>query len=103
MAEDEVIQAAQAAADADRLLDGEDPGTASVDDARHWLRVYEDLVVFKREVLQVTEDHLARMDGAAVREVEQTDLVVLRREAERLQRRLDFWGRRAAALGGRGG
>ena len=102
MDQEEASQAAQAAADADRLLDGEDPRTASGDDVRHWLRVYGDLVLFKHDVIRITEEHVARMAGAAAREVEQTDLVVLRQEAERLERRLDFWAGRAAALDGGG-
>jgi hypothetical protein len=92
--------AADAALDAvepDRLLPGEDESSLHPDDARHWAKVYTELVEFKRSLLTVTEVRLVTMEGPARAEVEETDLKILLSEAERLERRLHYWEARVAA------
>ena len=92
-------EAADAAVDSDRLLPGEDPERANADDAARWVDVYSELLVFKQEVLNVILARLEEMhDGAARDEVEKTDAVVVRAEAERLAGRLGFWRRRLEEL-----
>ena len=93
-------EAADAALDAvqpDRLLPGEDERSVHTDDARHWAKVYSELLEFKRSLLTVTEVRLVTMEGAARAEVEDTDLKVLLAEAERLERRLHYWEARSNA------
>jgi hypothetical protein len=82
----------------DRLLAGEDEGTHHIDDAVHWVKVYTELLEFKRSVLATTEKHVVLMDPVASAEVQQTDLVALHAEALRFERRLVYWRTRIAAL-----
>jgi hypothetical protein len=96
---DEAEKAARDAADPDRLLPGEDPGSTHVDDARMWIDVYKELLAYKKRLLGVTEDSLDNMgDPPARREVVETDRRILAAEASRLELRLDFWHRRLGQL-----
>jgi hypothetical protein len=82
----------------DRLLAGEDEDTAHLDDAIHWVKVYSELLEFKRSVLATTEEHVVTMDPDASVEVQETDLKALHAEALRFERRLVYWRTRSAAL-----
>jgi hypothetical protein len=82
----------------DRLLAGEDEGTPHLDDAVHWVKVYVELLEFKRSVLATTEDHVGTMDPDAGVEVQKTDLKALHAEALRFERRLVYWRQRVTAL-----
>ena len=93
-------EAAEKAVDTDRLLDGEDPESTVLEDAEHWVAVYEELTSFKGDVLGTTREHTEAMGRDATAEVLATDLPLLRAEAERLHRRLAFWRRRAEELRG---
>jgi hypothetical protein len=91
--------AADAATDADRLLPGEDEARSTAEDAAVWVEVYSELLGFKQKMLADTDAWTGGMAHAqARREVERTDAVVLRAEAERLARRLGFWRRRLQDL-----
>jgi hypothetical protein len=95
------LEARDAALDSvepERLLEGEDEHTAYVDDAVHWTKVYAELLDFKRSLLTVAKQELPSMDDDAGSEVKETDLKVLRAEAARFERRLDFWQERADEL-----
>jgi hypothetical protein len=70
-----------------RLLAGEDEGTPQVDDAVHWVKVYLELLEFKRSVLVTTEEHVGTMDPDAGVEVQKTDLKALHAEAIRFLER----------------
>jgi hypothetical protein len=91
-------QAALEQVQPDRLLAGEDSGTVHLDDAIHWVKVYSELLEFKRSVLATTEKHVVTMDPDAGTEVQQTDLKALHAEAMRFERRLVYWRTRTAAL-----
>lgn len=95
---EEARDAALDAVEPERLLEGEDERTAYVDDAVHWIKVYAELLDFKRSLLAVAEHQLHSMDDEAESEVMGTDLKVLMAEAARFQRRLDFWHERADEL-----
>jgi hypothetical protein len=85
-------RAAEAAADPDRLLPGEDEATGDADDCRVWVDVYSELLDYKRALLDVTEEKLAGMtDKPARREVVETDNVVIGEEVKRFERRLVYW------------
>lgn len=87
----------------DRLLAGEDEDTQHLDDAVHWVKVYVELLEFKRSVLATTEKHVGTMDADAGAEVQKTDLKALHAEALRFERRLVYWRGRVAALQGERG
>ncbi|HXM56982.1 MAG TPA: winged helix-turn-helix domain-containing protein [Candidatus Dormibacteraeota bacterium] len=93
-------EAAAAAADPDRLIEGEDPGTGHAEDARRWLVIYTELSAYKDALLARTEQAMATMPREAIRDVEQTDLVLIHAERDRIRRRLEFWRQRLRALGG---
>ena len=56
----------------DRLLEGEDENTQHLDDAEHWVKVYVELLEFKRAVLATTEE-ARRHHGADASAEVQTD------------------------------
>jgi hypothetical protein len=94
-----VQEAADAAADPERLLPNEDPQTTDPADARHWISAYTELIGFKDELLASAHEQLGELtDRDAMREAVGTDLVLLQGENERLRRRLDFWKRRHLTL-----
>jgi len=82
-----------------RLLEGEDPHTHQAEDARHWVRVYEQLFHLKSELLTRTRARIGTMLPAAQKELKQTDLALMLRQSERLYERLQFWQGRAELLG----
>lgn len=94
----EAADAALEAVEPERLLPGEDEGSVHPDDAVHWTKVYSELLSFKRSLLTVAEERITSMYDAARTEVEETDLKILRAEAQRLERRFEFWRARAASL-----
>src|SRR5260221_11099123 len=86
-----------------RLLPGEDPAALHPDDALHWVQVYRELTEFKNRAMdRIAIDAVGLVD-AARQEIESTDLVVLRAERDRVQRRGPGWGRPSspAAPGGK--
>ncbi len=88
-------RAAEAEVDPDRLLEGEDPEAADLDDARHWATVYRELKEVKRRMIETAESAMTdSIQKAATREIVSTDLVALRAELRRFERRLAFWTRR---------
>lgn len=100
-AEDE--QAALEQVEPDRLLEGEDEDSQHLDDAEHWVKVYRELLEFKRSVLATTEEHVGTMEPDASAEVQRTDLKALHAEALRFERRLVYWRGRMTALQDRAG
>jgi hypothetical protein len=92
-------QAALDEVEPNRLLAGEDEATQHLDDAHHWIKVYTELLDFKRRILNTTEESVETMDPDASQEVTDTDLKALNAEALRFDRRLAYWRRRAAAMG----
>ena len=77
---------------ADALLPGEDPSVGYRDDVEHWIKVYSELLDFKRFMLDGATARADSMSTDAARlEVQTTDLRVARAEAERFIRRLAFW------------
>lgn len=83
--------AAAKGANPDRLLDGEDPETLQVHDADHWVRVYQDLLAFKRQLTASANEIVPDMADAARQEVGKTDLIAMDAEAGKFERRLQYW------------
>jgi hypothetical protein len=94
----EARDAALDAVEPGRLLEGEDEHTVHVDDAVHWTKVYAELLDFKRSLMAVSEHRVESMGDDAESEVKETDLKVLKAEADRFERRLAFWQERAVQL-----
>ena len=94
----EAENAALDAVEPERLLPGEEEDSVHLDDAVHWTKVYSELLDFKRSLLRVAEDRITSMYEAARTEVEETDLKILQAEAQRLERRQEFWRARSASL-----
>jgi DNA-binding response OmpR family regulator len=94
--------AAAAATEPDRLIEGEDPRTTHAEDARRWLVIYGELLAYKDMLLARTKQATAAMRPEAVAEIERTDLEIVRRQRDRIRRRLAFWRRRLRELGGVG-
>ena len=78
--------------DPDRLLPGEQTSVTSGDleDVRHWVTVYAELVEFKDRLLREVDDQRARVRDEGRDELANDELL-LRREAARLKRRLKYW------------
>jgi hypothetical protein len=91
-------KAAKDQVDNSRLLPGEDPTADHPDDAFHWAQVYRELTEFKNRVLDRIAIDAVEMGDVARHEVESTDLVVLRAERDRFQRRSEFWRNRYREL-----
>lgn len=98
MTDDDVSEAADDAVDDDRSLAGEDPTTQRLEDAELWTAVYSELAAFKKDLVASTEVRAATMLVAGARELRDTDLPILRAEADRLNRRLELWRRRRDEL-----
>jgi hypothetical protein len=79
----------------DKLLPGESSSSSSGSrqEAAHWVEVYQELVGFKDRLMSEL-----RRQGAGVRSEGQAELDsderLLRRENDRLHRRLRFWKRK---------
>jgi hypothetical protein len=92
-------RAAERAVDENRLLPGEDPDSSYLDDAVHWCAVYTELLQGKSAMLAALSDRLAQArEESARQELGETDVIVLGRELERLQGRIDFWSNRRLEL-----
>ena len=92
-------EAALKAGDPDRLLPGEDPGSTHLDDARHWIEVYGELLEYKDRLLAVTDEMLGqRPEESAGREIAETDRALIVAERSRFVRRLDYWNGRLDEL-----
>lgn len=76
----------------DRLLPGELAAVVSsrLDDAEHWLRVYEELYGFKHKLLATLDEQASKVSRDGQAEVDR-DEAMFRREAERLAGRVAFW------------
>jgi hypothetical protein len=82
----------------DRLLPGEEADSAHIDDARHWITVYSELLGLKQGMLTVIHEQAVELGPEARAEVERTDTIGVNAEAERFARRLGFWRRRLDEL-----
>lgn len=85
--------------DPEHRLPGESDSETSplLEDAQHWLTVYQELLTFKRTLLRTAEIHKEGAAGAVVEEVS-GDQVVLQAELERLENRHRFWQDRTRLL-----
>lgn len=97
MPSDDAQDAIEKVADPDQLLEGEDPATTYLDDAKHWVHVYAELLEFKQGVVGEVASGAADLPAAAQPEAH-ADLTILEAERERLERRYAFWQTRLGEL-----
>jgi hypothetical protein len=89
------IEAARKGGDPDRPIDGEDPGTRSLDVARRWWRVYGELEKLETELVDHLAERAAEMSDDARREAAETNLPVLLSQLHRFRERHTYWRQRA--------
>ncbi|MGA7987708.1 MAG: hypothetical protein WCB51_04840 [Candidatus Dormiibacterota bacterium] len=83
--------------DPEMLLPGEDPASAEIRDAVHWIQVYGDLIGMTSAMLERSEPSVRGMHEDAAQEAGGTQRV-LRAQRQQYQARYEFWRDRATAL-----
>ncbi|MFN2464778.1 MAG: winged helix-turn-helix domain-containing protein [Candidatus Dormibacteria bacterium] len=76
------------------LLPYEDPASDHPGDARRWIQVYRELIDLKHGVLERLERELRPLSADAREEVGGTDAILLTKQRDHYQERLEFWHRR---------
>lgn len=89
-------------ADPGYRLNGESPATATIDQARHWADVYEQLVQFKRELLGLCQRYADTSEPEVARAIRETDMIMLEVQVSRFRQKRDYWKIRATELSGNG-
>jgi DNA-binding response OmpR family regulator len=87
-------------AQADRLLEGEDPATGFTQDARHWIAVYRQMIAFKDALLGRIRANVKTLPPAGRRDVMDNDVAVIEQQLMRYRRRMEFWFARQWELEG---
>jgi hypothetical protein len=83
-------------------LHGENPATATLDDARRWASIYETLIVFKRQLLDLCHRFVNESDHEVARAIRDTDMILLEVQISRFEQKRDYWKIRATELAGNG-
>ena len=87
-------------AQADRLLEGENPTTMYKQDARHWIAVYRQMISFKDQLLGRIREQVETLPPQGRRDVMENDVSILEIQLSRYQRRIEFWYARQWELEG---
>ena len=90
--------AAWEGADLERTLNGEDPASQSLMEARRWTAVYRHLVGLEQDLFDMLAGVIPTMPEEAQREAEKTNLPVLASQLERFRHRLEYWVKREEEL-----
>ena len=99
--QEEAAGAAWEGADLERPIEGENPDSNSLEEARRWVTVYSHLVKMEQELMDLMASMIARMPDEARKEAEETNLPVLASQSERFRHRLDYWSKRRVELEGK--
>lgn len=94
----EAAELASQQADPERLMDGEDPETEDLEDARHWLGVYRELHAFKLDLLGKLRGRVQTMTKEDAQGEAEADERLLELELQRFENREHFWRERIADL-----
>jgi predicted nuclease with TOPRIM domain len=97
---DDSVEAARRSLDPERLLPGEDLTSSDREDAAHWVQVYRELRDTKKTL---AADLATALDGAgevARAELEAVDMVLIRTQLDRFERRFMYWSSREQELNG---
>lgn len=74
------------------------PDGADVEEARVWTRVYRELLHMEQGVLQAIHDGIPHLGDEARREVEATNLPLIKAQLDRFRWRLGLWESRLREL-----
>lgn len=83
-------------------LEGENPSTATLDEARRWAARYDQLVALKSELLELCQRNADHSEPEVARAIRDTDMILLEVELSRFQQKRDYWRIRATELAGNG-
>lgn len=83
-------------------LPGENPSTATLDQARRWVETYDKLIKFKRELLDKCDRYAEQSEPEVARAIRETDMILLEVQISRFQQKRDYWKIRATELAGNG-
>ena len=75
-------------------MEGEDPRTQHVEDARHWVSIYTQMLEFKERLLTRVDEEARGLPPPARDFVKADDIPMLEAERDRVHHRLVFWRRR---------
>ena len=81
-------------------LPDENPATATLDQARKWAQTYDELINFKRELLDLCYRYAERSEPSVAQAIRETDVVLLETQLSRFEQRRDYWKIRAAEMHG---
>jgi len=87
-------------AQADRLVEGEDPATSFRQDARHWIGVYRQMIAFKEELLGRMRTNARTLPPSGRQDVMENDVALIEEQLIRYRRRIEFWFARQWGLEG---
>jgi hypothetical protein len=83
----------------DALFPCEGPTVESIQDMELWIRIYSDLLDYKRFLLDEATDRAGELQSDIARtEIETANLRVFRAQVERFSRRASFWQGRLDTL-----
>lgn len=85
---------------------GENPATATLEQAEGWVRTYDELVRFKRALLELSERYAEQSEPEVARAIREADMIMLEVQMSRFEQKRDYWRIRATELarnGRRGG
>jgi hypothetical protein len=91
-------EAARRSLDPERLLPGEDLRSLEPDDAAHWARIYRELMEAKQAMADGLEASLREVGDEAHAELESVDMVLIKVQLDRFQRRFRYWSGRQREL-----
>lgn len=98
----EAARAASRGADPERTLVGENPATASLEEARWWFKVYAELTELEEHLLDDFASTVGRMATDARNEAMETNLPVIESQLRRFKHRRGYWSTRVRALQSQG-
>lgn len=84
----------------EHLLPGEEPDSVYVDDAVHWISVYQELLGARHQLLEDLDRGVADSSPEAQRGLDEVDWPALAEQQQQHLRRLAFWRGRLQSLQG---
>lgn len=81
---------------------GENPATATLEQAQGWIQTYNHLVKFKRELLELCQRYAEHSEPEVARVIRETDMIMLEVQMSRFEQKRDYWKIRATELAGNG-
>jgi hypothetical protein len=94
------MEAARRSLDPERLLPGENPDSPDPADAAHWVQVYHELKETKKTLAADLASALEGASQVARAELESVDMVLIRVQLDRFDRRFRYWSERERELSG---